>query len=105
MNILNPGEDFEKLPETYVIFITKDDVLKKNLPIYHVERIIGETKEAFNDGTHIIYVNSRICDDTKLGRLIHDFHCKNASEMYNVQSTLGGKSQRIKGNGRRREYV
>lgn len=101
MNILNPGEDFEKLPETYVIFITKDDVLKKNLPIYHVERIIGETKEAFNDGTHIIYVNSKICDDTKLGRLMHDFHCQNASEMYSpvlaarvreLKETLGGES-------------
>ena len=100
MNILNPGEDFEKLPETYVIFITKDDVLKKNLPIYHVERIIGETKEAFNDGTHIIYVNSKICDDTKLGRLMHDFHCQNASEMYSpvlaarvreLKETLGGE--------------
>ena len=29
MNTLNPGEDFEELPETYVIFITKDDVLRK----------------------------------------------------------------------------
>lgn len=101
MNILNSGEDFEKLPETYVIFITKDDVLKKNLPIYHIRRIIEETKEKFTDGTHIIYVNSKVCDDTKLGRLMHDFHCKNASEMYSpvlaervreLKETLGGES-------------
>lgn len=82
MNTLNPGEDFEKLPETYVIFITKDDVLRKNLPIYHIRRTIEETKEDFNDQSHIIYVNSGICDDTALGHLMHDFHCRQASQMY-----------------------
>lgn len=82
MNTLNPGEDFEELPETYVIFITKDDVLRKNLPIYHIRRTIEETKEDFNDQSHIIYVNSGICDDTALGRLMHDFHCRQASQMY-----------------------
>ena len=84
MNILNPGEDYEKLPETYVIFITKDDVLKKNLPIYHIRRTIQETNEIFDDHTHIIYVNSKICDDTKLGRLMHDFHCRRASDMHST---------------------
>ncbi len=84
MNILNPGEDYEKLPETYVIFITKDDVLKKNLPIYHIRRTVQETNEIFDDHTHIIYVNSKICDDTKLGRLMHDFHCRRASDMHST---------------------
>ena len=27
MNLLNPGELFDSLPETYIIFITKNDVL------------------------------------------------------------------------------
>lgn len=31
---------------------------------------------------HILYVNSQIQDDTKLGRLMHDLHCKNADEIY-----------------------
>ena len=84
MNILNPGEDYEKLPETYVIFITKEDVLKKNLPIYHIRRTVQETNEIFDDHTHIIYVNSKICDDTKLGRLMHDFHCRRASDMHST---------------------
>lgn len=34
------------------------------------------------DGTHIIYVNSKIQEDTELGRLMHDFHCKKAEDMY-----------------------
>ena len=33
----------QELNETYVIFITENDVLGENLPIYHVDRIIRET--------------------------------------------------------------
>lgn len=83
MNTLNPGQDFEELPDSYVIFITKDDVLGNGLPIYHANRMIGENGEMFGDGSHIIYVNSSVQGkDTALGRLMHDLHCKNADDMY-----------------------
>ena len=82
MNTLNPGQDFEELPESYVIFITRDDILGYGLPIYHIDRQIKELNEAFQDEAHIIYVNSRKQDDTELGRLIHDLHCKKADEMH-----------------------
>ena len=82
MNTLNPGRNFDELPESYVIFITREDVLGYGLPIYHVERKIEETNDNFKDESHIIYVNSRKQEDTELGKLMHDFHCKDASEMY-----------------------
>ena len=82
MNTLNPGQDFEKLPESYVIFITRDDILGYGLPIYHIDRQIKELNEAFQDEAYIIYVNSRNQDDTELGRLMHDLHCKKADEMH-----------------------
>ena len=80
-NILLSGEDFDNLPETYVIFITEKDVLKLNKPIYFIERsIVGENK-LFNDGSHIVYVNNEIQDDTPLGKLMHDFACTKAEDM------------------------
>lgn len=82
MNILNPGESFDVLPDTYVIFITRNDILGFHLPIYHIDKEIIETKEPFDDGQHIIYVNSSRRDSTELGYLMHDLHCKDASEMY-----------------------
>ena len=82
MNTLNPGQDFNALPESYVIFITRDDVLGYGLQIYHISRKIEEVSKDFIDEAHIIYVNSKIQDDTELGRLMHDLHCKNASDMY-----------------------
>lgn len=82
MNTLNPGQNFDALPESYVIFITRDDVLGYGLQIYHVNRKIEEVSEDFKDEAHIIYVNSKIQDDTELGRLMHDLNCKNAADMY-----------------------
>ena len=82
MNTLNPGQDFDELPESYVIFITRDDALGYGLPIYHIHRTIEEVSEDFKDEAHIIYVNSKKQDDTELGRLVHDLHCKNADEMH-----------------------
>lgn len=82
MNILNPGESFDVLPDTYVIFITRNDILGFHLPIYHIDKEIIETKEPFDDGQHIIYVNASRRDSTELGHLMHDLHCKDASEMY-----------------------
>lgn len=82
MNTLNPGDDFDKLPETYTIFITQNDVLKEGRPIYHIERTIKESGHVFGDKAHIIYVTSSIQEDTELGRLMYDFHCKKADDMY-----------------------
>lgn len=81
-NVTEPGEQYEYLNETYVIFITENDVLKKGLPIYHIDRMIKETGESFGDESHIIYVNSQIKDETALGKLMHDFSCTSAKDMY-----------------------
>lgn len=83
-NATETGEEYNELRETYVIFITENDVLKGNLPIYHIERVILENGELFHDEEHIIYVNSKITDETALGRLMHDFWCTNARDMYNT---------------------
>ena len=69
------------MAETYVIFITERDVLKAELPIYHINRVLEETGVSFDDGAHIIYVNSQIKNETALGKLMYDFSCTNASNM------------------------
>ena len=83
MNTLEAGHDFDELPDSYVIFITRGDTLGCGLPLSRIERVVGETGAEFEDGSHIIYVNAAMQDEeTELGRLMHDFHCKDASEMY-----------------------
>ncbi len=79
------GQDYSKKAETFTIFITEHDVLKGNLPIYHIDRTIAEMDaRPFEDGSHIIYVNGAHQGDesTPLGRLIHDFFCTEPDEMH-----------------------
>ena len=80
-NVTEPGEKYENLCESYVIFITENDMMKAGLPIYHVDRTIKETGELFGDEAHIIYINAQMKDESALGKLMHDFSCTDAKDM------------------------
>ena len=95
MDLLKEGQDFEELAESYMIFITRNDVLGYGLPIYHIGRRIKEVTEEFPDETYIIYVNAKIQDETtELGRLMHDLQCRNVEEMYS--EILAGRVRELK---------
>lgn len=82
-HLLQPNDDFSKLPETYVIFITENDVIGANQPIYTIERQIINIEESFDDGEHIIYVNGENKNSkTELGKLMHDFFCTDPDDMH-----------------------
>ena len=84
VDTLEADHDFSELPETYVIFITENDVLGGNKLLYHVDRRIAELDNAlFEDESHILYVNSKIQNETALGQLMHDFYCTKAKDMKN----------------------
>jgi len=82
-HILKSGEETEDIPDSYVIFITENDVMKGNQSIYPVERYvtIGKNKVLFGDGSHIIYVNGKYRGDDEIGKLMHDFSCTNPDDM------------------------
>ena len=78
---LAKGEEYSKLPETWGIFITENDIYGAGFPLYHVERIVQELQRPFDDGAHILYVNGANRDETPLGRLMQDFFCENPEQM------------------------
>ena len=81
-NMLVAGQDFERLPTTYVIFVTENDVLKGGRLCYHIDRIVRETGNMFDDREHIIYVNGGYTDvSTELGQLMADFRERDPSKM------------------------
>lgn len=82
-HILKSGDDTEDIPDSYVIFITENDVMKGNQPMYPVERYvtIGENKVLFDDGSHILYVNGEYRGNDEVGKLMHDFSCTNPDDM------------------------
>ena len=81
-NALLERDDTDSLPETYVIFITEHDVLGAGKEVYHVQRYVEETGRVFGDGSHILYVNGDCRDETPVGRLMNDFACTDAADMY-----------------------
>ena len=82
-HILKAGDKTEDIPDSYVIFITENDIMKAEKAIYSVERYItiDENKVPFGDGSHILYVNGKYRGDDDLGKLMHDFSCTNPDDM------------------------
>jgi hypothetical protein len=89
--MLKEKQKFKELMDSYVIFITEKDIVGSGLPLYHVSRTIEETKDAFDDGSHIIYVNGSYKGNDPVGNLVHDFRCKNSSDMFYSELSEGVK--------------
>ena len=81
-NALKTGEDVAKLRDTYVIFITENDVMKRGKDIYSYQRREDDTGDCLCDGTYIIYVNGATQSTTEIGKLVHDLLCRDAAKMY-----------------------
>ena len=81
-NALKSGEDFGKLRDTYVIFITENDVMKRGRDVYVFNRMDKDDGLELRDGTHIVYVNGATRSETEIGKLMHDLRCRDAAEMH-----------------------
>ena len=79
---MKEGQEFSEINESYVIFIVENDVIGAGIPIYHADRVIRETSEVFGDGNHIVYINGSYEGENPIGKLMHDFRCYNADDMY-----------------------
>jgi hypothetical protein len=79
--MLKESDPFKILKDSYVIFIYKHDKFGKGLPIYRVERVVEETGQKFNDGSHIVYVNGKYRGDDPIGKLMEDFRATSSTVM------------------------
>ena len=84
---LKKNDDFDALPETYIIFITENDLFGRGKPIYKVRKILDCTDDSgndlpFDDGCTIIYVNGAYRGEDAIGYLMSDFSARTAEEMH-----------------------
>ena len=79
---LDAGDDFSKLPDTYVIFITEKDYYQAGKAVYMIQNMNQTLNQPFGDGAHILYVNGEYRDDSAIGKLMHDFNCSDADDMH-----------------------
>lgn len=81
-NCKNPGKYGINLPESYVIVFTETDIHKGKKPMYVVRKTMDGITP-YDDGSHTVYINGAYKGtDTELGKLIHDFRCTEAKEMF-----------------------
>ncbi|MBR5951481.1 MAG: Rpn family recombination-promoting nuclease/putative transposase [Actinomycetaceae bacterium] len=79
---LAKNENFDKLPETYVIFITRTDTFRKGRIIYRFERYDAEADLLLGDKAHIIFVNGeQQGTGSDMERFLHDVFCRSHEEM------------------------
>ncbi len=87
--MLKAGQEFSELQDSYMVFITQTDIFGHEVPIYTINRHFEEIDEVFDDGSHIVYVNGNYKGDDTVGRLMHDFGCKESKDMYYPELAKG----------------
>lgn len=96
------GLDYSQLPDLYVIYISAFDMFKEQKTIYHTQRIIRESGTFIENGTHEIYVNTKIDDGSDIAQLmqyfknsngIHPLFQKLSKQIYYYKETPEGVRQ------------
>ena len=99
--MLKEGQEFSELRDSYMVFITQTDIFRHGLPIYTINRHFEEFDDVFDDGSHIVYVNGSYQGDDAVGKLMHDFGCKNSRDIYYPELAKGVKHFKEEEGGRK----
>ena len=86
---IDKGTDYRKLPDLYVIFISAFDIFKEQETIYHVQRTIKKSGTFIENGTHEIYVNTKIDDGSDIAQLMQYF--KNSTGIHPLFQKLSSR--------------
>ena len=105
VNESQPGEDFSKVLDLIVVYISEFDIFGQGLTTYHIDKIIRESGNVVNDGLHEVFVNAAIDDGTDIAELMKCFKEEKvnnfkfpylSSEVNRIKSTEGGISSMCK---------
>ena len=70
---LSSSQEFEKLPEQWVIFLMEEDPFGEGKGLYRFSRVENDGQRQLEDGTHILYANGAYRGSDELGGLMADF--------------------------------
>lgn len=99
--MLKEGQEFSELRDSYMVFITQTDIFGHGIPIYTINRHFEEIDDMFDDGSHIVYVNGSYKGDDAIGKLMHDFGCRESKDMYYPELAKGVKHFKEEEGGRK----
>lgn len=68
---LPAGDDYDRLPESFVVFLCSQDSFGYDLPVYHLERRCDEVPELrLGNASHWLALNARAWEDAPGGDLL-----------------------------------
>lgn len=88
--LLEKGTPYTDLPDTYIFYISMNDILEINQPIAEVKSTIGANNKAYDDGKYIYYVNAGVDDDSDIAKLMNYFKTADPND-----SSQGDLSDRV----------
>ena len=91
---------FERIPDSYVIFISKKDFFGKGKTIYHIDRVLRETGDVVDNGFYEIYVNAEIDDKSDIAELMKIYSSPDVPENSKFPKTCAGIKNLKVGKGR-----
>jgi hypothetical protein len=59
--------------DVYVVYISQFDIFKGNSPIYHIDKVVRETGEIIDDGSHAVFVNTAVDNGSTVSELMACF--------------------------------
>ena len=82
VEMLDAGEDYSELRDSYTIVITENDIFNEGKPFYKFERVNRENGKTLGDGSYIIYVNGAYTGNDPFGWLMNDFRETDPAKMH-----------------------
>ena len=82
-NVFEASQEYEELPDRYIIFITREDFLKNGRQVTVLAMRDEEGKSEDESGMYHVYgcINNRD-ENTEAGRVLSDMSCTRAEGMY-----------------------
>lgn len=91
---LEKGKTYSEMPEVYIIYISETDIWEKGKTVYPVVKMFEGTDIRYEDGIHIIYVNTAVDDCSEIAGLMTYFKTADPNDM--SQGDLSRRVQSLK---------
>ncbi|MCD8336229.1 MAG: Rpn family recombination-promoting nuclease/putative transposase [Lachnospiraceae bacterium] len=88
---LDKGLTYDQLPDVYIIYISETDMLETGETVSRVKKTLGKDAKAYDDGSHVIYVNAEVDDGSEVAEMMKYFKTADPDDM-----SHGALSERIR---------
>lgn len=92
---LQKGKDYDELPDVHIIYISETDLWNAGRTTYPVKKYFDGTDISYDDGIHVLYVNTAVDDKSEIADLMQYF--KTADPEDDSQGDLSRRVHFLKG--------